>query len=236
VPLNVRRWGAPGGAPFVFWHALGPDASAEYFGEIAERLGSHGYEVLGVDGPGFGGSPLLADAGDYHLASLAALLRDHVKELDRPVVAGHSWGGAVAVTYAAMHPDDVRALVLLDSGHIDYADLAEAEIGKSYEDRLAEVRGRADPRNAEARAMAMNGMADRVSSAWPVIAEHGIPTLLLLATEPPHGDQNREHIGRFEQAIPHADVRWIEGATHGIVGTTGPGLGDDLAGWLAQVP
>ena len=67
--------------------------------------------------------------------------------------------------------------------------------------------------------MAMNGMADRVSLAWPVIAEQRTPTLLLLATEPPHGDQNREHIGRFEQAIPHAEVRWVEGATHGIVGT-----------------
>ena len=57
--LNVRRWGAEGGAPFVFWHALGPDASAEYFGEIAARLGAHGYDVFGIDGPGFGGSPLL---------------------------------------------------------------------------------------------------------------------------------------------------------------------------------
>ena len=66
-----------------------------------------------------------------------------------------------------------------------------------------------------------------------MIAEHRIPTLLLLATEPPHGDQNREHIGRFEEAVPHAEVRWVDGATHGIVGTTGPGLGDDLAAWLA---
>jgi pimeloyl-ACP methyl ester carboxylesterase len=137
------------------------------------------------------------------------------------------------VTYAATFPDGVRALVLLDSGHIDYADLAEAEIGKSYEERLTEVRARPDPRNAEGRAMAMNGMGDRVSPAWTVIAEHRIPTLLLLATEPPHGDQNREHIGSFEEAMPHAEIRWVERATHGIVGTTGPGLGDELSNWLA---
>jgi len=234
VGLNVRRWGAEGGAPFVFWHALGPDASAEYFGEIAARLGAHGYDVFGIDGPGFGGSPLLPSPEEYRLASLAALLRGQVDDLDleRPVVAGHSWGGAVAVTYAATYPDDVRALVLLDSGHIDYADLAEAEIGKSYDERLAEVLARPDPRNAEGRAMAMNGMGDRVSPAWAVVAEHHIPTLLLLATEPPHGDQNRRHIHRFEEAIPHSEVRWVEGATHGIVGTTGPRLGDDLAAWL----
>jgi pimeloyl-ACP methyl ester carboxylesterase len=235
VQLNVRRWGAAGGAPFVFWHALGPEASAEYFGEIAERLGTHGHEVLGFDGPGFGGSPRLAGPEDYRLAALAALLREQIEELglERPVVAGHSWGGAIAVTYAAAYPEDVRALVLLDSGHIDYADLTDAEPGMPFEERLAAIKNGPNPRNAESRALAMNGLIDRVSPAWAVIAERRIPTLLLLATEPPHGDQNREHIGGFERSIPHAEVRWVEGATHGIVGTTGPGLGDELAAWLA---
>ena len=41
---------------------------------------------------------------------------------------------------------------------------------------------------AEARGKAMHGMTDRVSVAWPVLAEHEIPTLLLLATVDPHGD------------------------------------------------
>jgi pimeloyl-ACP methyl ester carboxylesterase len=233
--MHVHRWGTPGGAPFVFWHALGPDASAEYFGEVAERLGTHGYAVLGLDGPGFGGTPPLPDPEGYSLAALADLLRAELTALgiERPVLAGHSWGGAVAVTYAGRFPDDVRALVLLDSGHIDYADLPDAETGMTYEARLAQVRARPDPRNAEGRAAAMTGMADRISPAWRAIREHGIPTLLLLATEPPHGDQNREHVPRFETALPHAEIRWVEGATHGIVDTTGPGLGDEIAEWLA---
>jgi pimeloyl-ACP methyl ester carboxylesterase len=233
--MYVHRWGMPGGRPFVFWHGLGPDASAGYFAEIAGRLGAHGYEVLGLDGPGFGGTPLLEDVESYRLAALAELLRGQLAELgvDQPVVTGHSWGGAVAVTYCGLYADDVRALVLLDSGHIDYADLADAETGMSYEARLEQVRSRPDPRNAEGRAAAMTGMADRVSPAWRVIADRQIPTLLLLATEPPHGDQNREHLPRFEAAMPHAQIRWVEGATHGIVGTTGPGLGDEIAEWLA---
>ena len=57
--LAVHEWGSPAGQPFFFWHALGPDASAEYFGPVAERLAAAGYRVVAVDGPGFGASPLL---------------------------------------------------------------------------------------------------------------------------------------------------------------------------------
>ena len=36
--------------------------------------------------------------------------------LDRPVLVGHSFGGSVALAFAAAHPEQVRALVMLDSG------------------------------------------------------------------------------------------------------------------------
>ena len=60
-----------------------------------------------------------------------ALLWDVVGALGltRPVVlSGHSWGGAVAIA-AAQRPADVGALVLLDSGHLDYADVPGANAG-----------------------------------------------------------------------------------------------------------
>jgi pimeloyl-ACP methyl ester carboxylesterase len=219
--MHVHRWGEPGGTPLVFWHALGPGASAEYFGEVAERLGACGYEVFGVDGPGFGRSERLGEPEDYRLACLARVLRAQIEslQLERPVLAGHSWGGAVTVTYAGAYPEDVRALVLLDSGHMDYADLEEA-------------RARPEP-DADVKLLAMYGLLDRISPAWDVITAHRIPTLALLATEPPHGEQNRAHIAKFESAMPHAEIRWVEGAGHGIVDTTGPGLGDEIAHWLA---
>jgi pimeloyl-ACP methyl ester carboxylesterase len=68
-----------------------------------------------------------------------------------------------------------------------------------------------------------------------VLVAHRIPTLLLLATEPPHVDQNREHIGGFEAAVPHAEVRWVPGAGHGILADVGPPLGDEIAEWLAEL-
>jgi pimeloyl-ACP methyl ester carboxylesterase len=235
VQIAVHHWGTRGGIPVVFWHALGPDASGAELEEVASVLARDGFHVIAVDGPGFGSSPLLPPER-YRLAALVALLDEVIDglELDRPVVMGHSWGGAVAVTYAAEHPDDVRALVLFDSGHIDYRDLPDVDAERPVEDWVADVEARADPRRAEARGRAMKGLSDRVSTAWPALAENEIPTLLFLATEPPHVHENRAHIARFEAAVQHAEVRWPAGASHGLIADLGAPLGDEIATWLVE--
>ena len=42
-------------------------------------------------------------------------LRTHLK-LDRIILAGHSWGGMLAMAYAVAHPDRVDRLILISSG------------------------------------------------------------------------------------------------------------------------
>src|SRR5258708_1394540 len=157
-----HRWGDRGDIPVGFWHALGPEASGAGLADVAIVVADAGFHVLAVDGPGFGKSPLLP-AERYRLASLVSILHELVDELelDRPVVMGHSWGGAIAVRYAAAHPDDVRALVLLDSGHIDYRDLPDVDPDRPVEDWVAEVEARDDPRRAEARGRPMRCLGDR---------------------------------------------------------------------------
>ncbi len=155
-------------------------------------------------------------------------------ELDRPVVMGHSWGGAISVRYAAAHPEDVRALVLFDSGHLDYRDLPGVDTSRLAEEWVAEVGARSDPRRADARGRALSGLTDPVSDAWPALSEHEIPTLLFLATLPPHVHQNREHIARFEAVVPHADIRWPEHASHGLLADLGAPLGEEIATWLVD--
>ena len=201
--LAVREWPSDGRTPLVFWHALGPCASGAELVELAPRLAAHGIAPVSVDGPGFGASP---PATAYDLESLANLLRATIRELqlDRPVLMGHSWGGGVATTLAALHPDETGGLVLVDSGHIDYADLDSAR----------------------------NGLLDRLSGRWPALAD--VRVLLLLATRPPHVDQNREHLPRFQSAVPHADVRWVDGAGHGVIADAGPRLGDEIAVWITE--
>jgi pimeloyl-ACP methyl ester carboxylesterase len=233
--MHVHEWGRRDDVPLLFWHALGPDASGAELREIAPAIAGSGFHVLAVDGPGFGRTPPLAPER-YRLESLVELLHELVdeRELERPVLMGHSWGGAVAVLYAGTYPEDVRALVLLDSGHIDYRDLPDVDADRPVDEWIAEVRGRPDPRRAEARGMAMHGLTARVSDAWPAIAQHHIPTLLFLATEPPHVEQNRAHVGRFESAVPHAEIRWAEGAGHGLLADVGPPLGDEIVEWLVE--
>ena len=267
VALNVREWGAPGAPAILFWHALGPAGSAETANEIGPVLAKRGRRLVGIDGPGFGASPLLPPER-YALDELGRLalgVADAVG-LERFACMGHSWGGAIAWNVVGLAPERVEALVLLDSGHIDYADIEEPktaaeriaaapdfrwpsvaafeadlrdgvrrwtpEVLGAYLAGLREEGGELVGAPAEARGAAMAGLTSRVSPFWTAAAERGLPVLLLLATEPPHVEQNREHVPRFEEALPQADVRWVEGAGHGLLTDVGPALGEEIADWL----
>jgi len=263
--LVVREWSDGSGKPIVFWHALGPCASGAELVEVAPRLMAHGYSPVSVDGPGFGASPLAAEE-DYALQRLAELLRAAVRDLgiEQPVLMGHSWGGGIVTTLAAMHPEETHALVLVDSGHIDYADLQgtrtapdpttfEWESRDAFDSWLEENLDRVTPEvlagynagvfdegervvgsPAEAMRRARTGLLDPLSPRWPGLGD--VPVLLFLATQPPHVDQNRLHIATFERAVPHAEVDWVEGASHGLIADVGPPLGDRIADWLSRTP
>jgi pimeloyl-ACP methyl ester carboxylesterase len=136
--LAVREWGDPAGRPILFWHALGPAMSAAYAAELEPALGEE-WRLVAPDGPGFGESPALAPDA-YGIESLAALLWGLADELglERPVLAGHSWGGVIASAAAAERPERAAGLVLLDSGHRDYQDDPSFVAGESLEDYVAE--------------------------------------------------------------------------------------------------
>lgn len=139
VPLAVRRWGRRGGTPLLFLHSLGPASSAAFLGLAVGPLEEAGYDVVAPDLPGYGESPPVAP-DDYAVPALAELMAELVGELGwtRVVLVGHSWGGAIACHLAAARPDLVSALVLVDSGHLDYADTPGADLSLSVEELVAE--------------------------------------------------------------------------------------------------
>ena len=139
--LCVRSWGEPDGIPFVFWHWLSFGGNGSFLDVATPALVEAGFAPVALDGPGFGDSAPV-DRDGYavdRLADLLWALIDATVERRPLVLAGHSWGGAIAITAAARRPDDVAALALLDSGHVDYADWSGANPNATVEELVAEL-------------------------------------------------------------------------------------------------
>jgi pimeloyl-ACP methyl ester carboxylesterase len=73
------------------------------------------YRVIAVDRPGHGWSERTDGAADASPRRQAAVLHEILRKagVERPVVVGHSWGGAVALAYALDYPNEIGGLLLL---------------------------------------------------------------------------------------------------------------------------
>lgn len=114
VRLGATRW--PGtGPPVVLLHGL---SSQRHFWDLVVP-GLVGTPLVAIDQRGHGDSESPhEDAPDF---SQEAAADDVATALDalglsRAVVAGHSWGGSVALTFAARHPERTLAVVAIDGG------------------------------------------------------------------------------------------------------------------------
>ncbi len=116
--LVVRRPGRAAGTDgkptMLFLHGL-TDSGEGWPEAVTHWQGD--YAIVTVDQRGHGGSPrFTADQlvgqhpGDVMVDDAVALL----EQLDRPVLIGHSLGGAVGLSAAVRRPDLVQALVLED--------------------------------------------------------------------------------------------------------------------------
>lgn len=271
--LYVRRWGPDDGAPVLFFHSLGPAASAALLDVGMGPLADAGFPVAAPDMPGYGRSPAIAPER-YSVPLLADLGLELADRLgwDRFVLGGHSWGGSVAVHLAAAAPERVRALVLVDSGHLDYGDDPTADLTSTIEEltvAMTALTQRAPNRAGVAgdlglpvddpvvdavlegmvddgqgglitrtapstRAAALYHLARAEQSArWPAIDAASIPVLLLLATTPPAArERNEAAIPAFGAALPAADVRFVDGASHSLITDLRDRFGETVRDWL----
>lgn len=79
--------------------------------DLAPRL-AQDYRVIILDRPGLGYTPRINRTGAT-ITQQAALLQEAAAQLgaDKPIVLGHSYGGAVALAWAVTQPDHIAALV-----------------------------------------------------------------------------------------------------------------------------
>ncbi len=100
----------------VLLHGWG--SSAANMAPLAECLRAKGYRILARDFPGFGQAPAPEKPWtvDDYVAWFEALL---AKEgVERPIIFAHSFGGRVAIKFAAAHLDRVERLILCGAAGI----------------------------------------------------------------------------------------------------------------------
>jgi len=121
VTLHVeRREGDPAAVPFVLVHGLA--SNLRLWDGVAEDLHARGHTVVALDQRGHG----LSDAPDasYGIDLAVGDLQTAIETLglERPVVAGQSWGGNVVLELGWRSPRAVRGIVCVDGGVIELAD------------------------------------------------------------------------------------------------------------------
>jgi pimeloyl-ACP methyl ester carboxylesterase len=260
----ITTWGS-GESTLVFFHALLPGATGQSIATTARLLTALlPVRVVGIDAPGFGSSPAAPD-DEYDLERLAQRLGDvaRAEAGGTFVVAGHSWGAALAVRVAAGNPETVRGLVLFDGGHFDHTDLPDNDPHTTVDQTLAEMdatdwwhvdhpgplpdewragleatpdgrwRSTAEPRAAAA---AMNAlMRGRSSPSYPAVAAAGMPVLLLTATEP--DQRRRDNVVRtrhLSAALPRLTAHALPGAGHDVLRDAPQRVADHLAAWWSS--
>jgi pimeloyl-ACP methyl ester carboxylesterase len=112
--FHYLEWGDPHRPPVLLLH--GGNQSAHSWDLVSLHLADR-YRVVAPDQRGHGDSEWSRES-DYTLGALArdaaALIRE--RDLQRPIVVGHSMGGMVALLLAKLHPELLRALVIVDVG------------------------------------------------------------------------------------------------------------------------
>jgi pimeloyl-ACP methyl ester carboxylesterase len=80
---------------------------------------SRRYRVAAIDQRGYNLSDAPADVAQYDLGLLVGDVVAVIRALgsEEAIIVGHDWGGAVAWTFAMLHPEMTQALVILNTPH-----------------------------------------------------------------------------------------------------------------------
>jgi len=110
--LNYVDWGNPDAPPMILIH--GGRDHCRNWDWVAERFRDE-YHIIAPDLRGHGDSAWMV-GGNYsqldYVYDIAQLL--HQKHMTPATVIGHSLGGAIALMYAALYPDNVEKLVAIE--------------------------------------------------------------------------------------------------------------------------
>jgi len=166
VELAVDAW-APSdaeAAPFLLVHGLA--SNARMWDGVAAELVAAGHPAYTVDLRGHGRSS--KPNGPYDVPTVAADVAILIEclGLDRPVVAGQSWGGNVVLELAARRADLLRGVACVDGGWL--------EPSREFADWDACREALSPPRLAGRRLVEIEGYMRSAHADWPETGIQGV--------------------------------------------------------------
>jgi pimeloyl-ACP methyl ester carboxylesterase len=108
--LRIRYLERPGAGPAVLLiHGL--PGTAEDFEKVTPLLA--GRRTIAIDRPGYG----FSSGGYFPFPRQLQAVQEVIERLHlgHPILVGHSYGGAIALDFAELHPREARGLVLVDA-------------------------------------------------------------------------------------------------------------------------
>lgn len=110
------------GTPILFLHGWG--ISTEPYQTVLNRLAQH-HPVFAPDLPSFGNSTYPKRLPDYDSYAQFLLAFLNALQLQQVHLMGHSFGGGLSITLAALAPERVKSLVLIGSTGVPQVSLLE---------------------------------------------------------------------------------------------------------------
>jgi pimeloyl-ACP methyl ester carboxylesterase len=103
--------------PLVFIHGSG-DSGRSWYLQLKHFEPQQASAVIAIDLPGHGQRPdsLPAEVSVQEYAYAAYEIVMHELHLEQPIIAGHSLGGAIALSMALEHGQDLSGLILIGTG------------------------------------------------------------------------------------------------------------------------
>jgi pimeloyl-ACP methyl ester carboxylesterase len=251
VRHHVQRLGAgaPGAPAVVFVHGLVMDNLSSFYFTLANPVAAAGAEAVLYDLRGHGMSE--RPARGYRVADFADDLDALLTELriERAILVGNSFGGVVALAFAAAHPERVAGLALIDahdgadgwSGQMtatlalrgDARDTAIAENFQAWLGRHSERKRTRLAKNAEALVEGTTLVADLKASPPLELGALGRVTAPALALYGETSDV-RARGEALARALPACALEILPGCTHSVLWEATARVKDRVTSFVAE--
>ncbi len=111
MPINVDRAGDEDAPVIIFVHGSG-GSSATWFRQLRGLFND--FHIVAIKLNGHGKSPDRAD--ENTMESYLTDIDEIITQYEKPILAGHSMGGALSQLYALRHTEKISGIILIGTG------------------------------------------------------------------------------------------------------------------------